>query len=1286
MKKLLALVLALVMTLGLATVGANAAIADAESIDHEEAVEVLSSLGVIGGKENNNFDPDGLVKRSEMAKMIAIILLGADVNDSAFVGASSTLTDINGHWAEGYIKYCVSQKVVGGYGDGTFKPDKDVTTAEAAKMLLTALGYNAQVQEYTGTDWSINVLRDASTKKLFKDLTGMAANKAITRDEAAQMIWNTVQRGMIIKEAGQDRDSTGLITDRYTDTDLRGVLAGGPLTLLDQTFNAQIWLGTYSGNYYTDSTGVTKDAIRLSNAADESTYTNGNVGRTVYVKSDLGLENIGEQVKVIFKDSTNAGGSAGVPDTTDTVYGVYNTKALQVINTVRAKIDGPADQTQLANGKVKIDGVFYDVTNYGTVGARAIAYSDSLMLGTDTTIENGGSTLVTGGTVAANVVNIGTPVANGNGTLTAAELARFFSYLADDESDSVKFIFNPDGEVAKVAIVNYTLNKVTSATSTAVAVQGIGAQKYEDGLVAYDGIAKDDVVVYHAVGAVGAGTNGYYVIEKAESVEGEITGYAVSSVTGANANKLDVDGTRYTIFNGDNATLATTITDDAMTSTVAALTNEIGTTVKAYLVNGMVGAIQRISKTTYNYALVLADNNDPTAGLDTGKVMLLLADGTKQTYSVYKDSTYQANAARIETGTLIKYNVRSDGTIEIKAYADADNNTSAGAGATMYTSTSFAGTNFYTKATKVVTDGAGHSGVATNDCVLFVRTTTLGNVEDQYKAYSIRTLSNVAGVGYDIAFYMNADGQVIAAYIDNSTTGDVSSGSTNYGFVTASNGVVKLGDDEYHSYSVWNGSETITIYTNKANLVTLAKNNYIAYGTVTDNKYDSAANLEVLTVTNGNCSDVATKKWDEGDKTLTYFTSVTLNGTVYEGDAAITDAMASNVKVIYVDRDKSVGVEDFGVTGFDSSTGYSNAKIVFNTEGEVAVLFVETSGEKNINGATGVAGVAGTAYTGATFVTAMDATTTTTLTGTGAGTYYKMPATSAVVDSTVTLDQSLYVAAGQTLNITGDLVLGTGHDVVVEGQLVVAGDVTSATGVLYNRGGTITVTAGAASGDVANLTQTNGTTTIAGTLAELTDANKGTVTAATITSVEDTSVDTGDTLNIYGAVGDVKDVTNTGTGNTIYHGAVTKVTDINSGTVTFNGDVGVETGAAANGILQITNATAVNINAKAFITTAATLTAGTVKINSTGSLYVGVKDSGAGVSVNLSGLTINGENGAKLILVYTSNGTKNHVTTANGQLYNAAGNSIDTTYDAGVDVTTPSKIYTHNGTHFCAPA
>ena len=70
MKKLLAMVLALVMTLSLA-VSANA-FKDDKSIsdDYAEAVAVLNGMGVFKGYEDGSFKPEGNITRAEVATII----------------------------------------------------------------------------------------------------------------------------------------------------------------------------------------------------------------------------------------------------------------------------------------------------------------------------------------------------------------------------------------------------------------------------------------------------------------------------------------------------------------------------------------------------------------------------------------------------------------------------------------------------------------------------------------------------------------------------------------------------------------------------------------------------------------------------------------------------------------------------------------------------------------------------------------------------------------------------------------------------------------------------------------------------------------------------------------------------------------------------------------------------------------------------------------------------------------------------------------------------------------
>lgn len=298
MKKLLALVLALVMVMGLSVVSTSAAYADAAKIEHSEAVDVLSSLDVVGGKENNNFDPTGNVKRSEMAKMITISVLG-DVDVSAFTGTATDLTDIDGHWAEGYIKYCYSQGIIGGRGNGKFDPDANVTAAEAAKMCLVALGYNADVQGYIGDQWAINVTRDAQLKDLYEELSGLSSSKVLTRDETAQMIYNTLDAVRI--EATKGVDSNGVITTTYRDA-----TNAATDTLLEKTFGMQKYEGIMDGVTYNTTTKRYRYTFNVganvtSPAAGGTTDTG-----AVYSETDYS-EYFGQKVEMLWKTDKKTG-------------------------------------------------------------------------------------------------------------------------------------------------------------------------------------------------------------------------------------------------------------------------------------------------------------------------------------------------------------------------------------------------------------------------------------------------------------------------------------------------------------------------------------------------------------------------------------------------------------------------------------------------------------------------------------------------------------------------------------------------------------------------------------------------------------------------------------------------------------------------------------------------------------------------------------------------------------------------------------------------------------------
>ena len=194
MKKLLALVLALVMTMSLVTIS-NAAFKDADKIDYDEAVEVMNAIGVLVGDEKGNFNAKENLTREQAAKIISYLLLGNKTAE-ALVGAAK-FTDVAAtRWSAGFVDYCASTGVVAGNGDGTFAPAGQLTGFQFAKMLLVALGYDAKIEGFTGTDWQINVSKVANQVGLFNGLS-ISGTAVLTREQAAQMCLNTLKAPLV---------------------------------------------------------------------------------------------------------------------------------------------------------------------------------------------------------------------------------------------------------------------------------------------------------------------------------------------------------------------------------------------------------------------------------------------------------------------------------------------------------------------------------------------------------------------------------------------------------------------------------------------------------------------------------------------------------------------------------------------------------------------------------------------------------------------------------------------------------------------------------------------------------------------------------------------------------------------------------------------------------------------------------------------------------------------------------------------------------------------------------
>ena len=200
MKKLLAMVLALVMTLSLA-VSANAAFKDADKVsaDYSEAVAVLNGMGVFKGYEDGSFQPKGDITRAEVAAIVYRVYT-ADVKDAkaSMYATYNKFSDMTGAgWAAGYIGYCANAALVKGYPNGTFQPSGKVTGYEVLAMILRAIGYD-QNNEFTGADWALHVAQTAQQAGVLANVKGVDLNAPATRELVAELLFRAIAKAPMV--------------------------------------------------------------------------------------------------------------------------------------------------------------------------------------------------------------------------------------------------------------------------------------------------------------------------------------------------------------------------------------------------------------------------------------------------------------------------------------------------------------------------------------------------------------------------------------------------------------------------------------------------------------------------------------------------------------------------------------------------------------------------------------------------------------------------------------------------------------------------------------------------------------------------------------------------------------------------------------------------------------------------------------------------------------------------------------------------------------------------------
>ena len=586
------------MMLSVMVVGAGAAFSDQSSIKNTEAVDACTALNIIGGYPDGSFKPEGNITRAEVTKMICVALNGGK-EPAVSTNTTPTFSDVRGTsaaWAEGYIESCYAQGIVSGVGAGKFAPAGNVTGVQLAKMLLVALGYKSENEGFTGNAWATNVNVRAAQKGLYEGLESMDTAAAITRDNAAQMVWNALKAYEVEYKTNLVADKDGKLSTQITVQDKVGIDNKTKITLLNDKYDTD----TKEDGILTYVKEDNKGTYTVKTLLDNNIVTYTKVAKDY---SDL----LGQKVDVLVKTDDNS-----------KVYGIYANEDSSVIAT------GYVGSLELdGSNKVKLNGTSYKLD------------SD------DNTVD-----IIRTANISEDAITFGsltTQVAKGNVDKNVA-------------ASSIKLIDNNgDGKIDDAVYTPVKVGKVTAVTKTAVTVNsGINTVKFEDADV-YSGIAKDDYVMF--VAEANRSAKDKDSITKLDVISGKILG--TRTVSGK-TSEVKIDNTWYKVAknvsgmsSGDSydvVVVGETILFSDMTAASAkdiltvtgvkgsfeapTLENEVGDNdkylkAKAYFVDGTSSEI----KITKIAGVKISDSNKST-----------IQAASLYTYSKLSDGTYDVKA------------------------------------------------------------------------------------------------------------------------------------------------------------------------------------------------------------------------------------------------------------------------------------------------------------------------------------------------------------------------------------------------------------------------------------------------------------------------------------------------------------------------------------------------------------------------------------------------------------------------------------------------------------------
>ena len=872
LKKVLSLVLCVAMMLSVMVVGAGAAFSDQSKIKNTEAVDMCTALNIIGGYPDGTFKPEGNITRAEVTKMICVALNGGkepNVGTNATPTFSDVRTNPNCAWAEGYIESCYAQGIVSGVGGGKFAPAGNVTATQMAKMLLVALGYNADNEGFTGNAWATNVNVRASQKGLYEDLENIDVNAALTRDNAAQMIWNALNAYEVEYKTTLTTDKNGQLTSTVTVQDKVVGNTSDKITLMEDKYESYTTIGILTSYEWNESD-------------KEFEYT---IGEAVTTTVE------GKPVTTpapTFESATDYSNLFGM--NVKVVYTIDNkTKDTKVYGIV------PKDSKVIATGilndleysdssNVKIDGTKYKTEKDAAASLKAIAQNQ---YATKTDVFKANHDLNNAATDATRDPGLG--------QYAASYAMRAIDNDNNDKIDLIVYVPVAAGEVTSVGTKQITVKYLDGNSEPF---------KIEDNNI-YKGVAKDDYVLVTASKYTAYDET---TVVKMDSISGK--------VTGTRTDKVQIDGKWYTNYSDTSFRLDGTYTFYVAGSFVFYADQKGAASLTDVLY------LDKISTSGITTQAKVYFYDGTTATIDIGDIY----QADDETKIVGKDNLTSDNLRGLYTYSKngSEYDLTKVGT-----YGDEPNVQKNLLGYDQLTSVSKitkATDNVYGKlnGTYAFADDAvvfiRYKDNGTDKVKVVA-----GSVAKNYNS------EITASAGYALYDTVNGTNKVIVAYVNTGNDLPNAKGENgNYAYVVDKPFESKIDGDKVIGYTIWNGKSEVTVY-EKASKAVSGKGTFITFDDLGDSMIDNVtvakngdANPLVTAAVKGIDGDTFT--------VYAPAHTVDKNGNAVSTTAneGYTYIITKDTTILYVDSDEVEGAENGSLqTAAEASANNGIANIKF---------------------------------------------------------------------------------------------------------------------------------------------------------------------------------------------------------------------------------------------------------------------------------------------------------------------------------------------------------------------